>query len=277
MKAPIFDVSGIHGAPSTSGKNFGHSTAHTSQHGLWGGHGANGQHGTSAGTISLRLTTPPTTANIPQNVVLANPIDADVKLDGSIVCTAGRLQNMHTVLKIRSGELMAFLAAGGNGAHGGNGGDGENGGKGFMYGAFLVLSFNESIYKYALRTADRMQLDTVTVPMAVLVATEEMAVMQVQAVMLDLVEPFEFLFPKSTLISLRSVTAVPSIFLPEEGVQKENQGSEASFFRIILPRPLSEINLSIRRRRKGWRRRLAILEYKSRWFPWPKWCTWHRR
>jgi hypothetical protein len=209
MKAPIFDVSGVHGVPSTSGKNFSHSTAHTSQHGLWGGHGANGQHGTSGGTISLQLTTPPTTANIPKNVVLAKPIDADVKLDGSIVCTAGRLQNVHTVLKIKSGELMAFLAAGGNGAHGGNGGDGQNGGQGFMYGAFLVLSFNESISECAWRTADRMQLHTVTVPMAVLVATEEMAVTQVQAVMLDLEEPFKSLFPKPILISLLSVAVVP--------------------------------------------------------------------
>jgi len=234
MKAPIFDVSGIHGAPSTSGKNFGHSTARTSQHGLWGGHGANGQHGTSAGTISLRLTTPPTTANLPKNGVLANPIDADVKLDGSIVCTAGRLQNMHTVLKIKSGELMAFLAAGGNGAHGGSGGDGQNGGKGFMYGAFLVISFNESISEYAWRTVERMQLDTVTVLMAVMVATEEMAVTQVQAVMVDREEPFESLFPKPTLISLRSVAVVPSIFLPEEGVLRGNQGSEASLFRVIF-------------------------------------------
>jgi hypothetical protein len=106
----------------------------------------------------VRLTTPTTTANIPKNVVLANPIDADVKLDASFVCTAGRLQKMDTILKINSGESMCFLAAGGNGGHGGHGGDGQNGGKGFKYGAFLVLSFNESISEYAWRTGDRMQL-----------------------------------------------------------------------------------------------------------------------
>jgi hypothetical protein len=91
--------------------------------------------------------------------------------------------------------------------------------------------------------------------MAVLVVTEEMAVTRVKAVMVDLKEPFESLLPKPTLISLCSV--VPSSILAEKGVQQGNHGSEASLFRVILPRPLSEINFSIRLWRKGWGRRLV--------------------
>ena len=254
MKPPIFDVSGGHGAPGTSGKDGGSKSGY----GKRGGHGTSGQHGTSAGTISVRLTTPPTTANIPKNVVLANPIDADVKLSASIVCTAGQLQKMDTALKIKSGESMCFLAVGGNGGHGGHGGNGASGEKGSKYGAFLVLSFNESISEYAWRTADRMQLDTVMVLMVELVVPEEMAVTQVQAVMVDLEEPFESLFPKPILISLRSVTVVPSIIMVEEGVQQEHQEEEASLLRVILSRPLSEINFSIRPWRKRWARRLVI-------------------
>ena len=81
-----------------------------------------------------------------------------------------------------------------------------------------------------------MQLAPVMELMAVVVVTEEMAVMQVKAVMVDLEEPFEFLLQKPTLISLCSV--VPSIILVEEGVQQGNQGPEASLFKVILPRPL---------------------------------------
>ena len=61
-----------------------------------------------------------------------------------------------------------------------------------------------------------MQQDIVTVLMVALVATEEMAVTQVKAVMVDLEEPFECLFPKPTLISLCSM--VPPTILAEEGV-----------------------------------------------------------
>jgi len=253
MKPPIFDVSGGHGASGTSGKG-----GSSSRYGKSGDHGTSGQHGTSAGTISVRLTTPPTTAKIPKNVVLANPIDADVKLSASIVCTAGRLEKMDTALKIKSGESMCFLAVGGNGGHGGNGGNGGSGEAGHKYGGFLVLSFNESISEYAWRTVERMQLDTVAVLMAVMVAPEEMAVTQVRAVMVDLEEPFESLFPKPTLISLRSVRVVQLIILAERGVQQGNQGAEASLFRVILPRPLSEINFFIRLWRKRWARRLVI-------------------
>jgi hypothetical protein len=230
IKPPVFDLSGVHGASGTSGKDFGHYWASKAGDGRSGGHGTSGQDGTSAGTISVRLTTPTITANIPKNVVLANPIDADVKLSASIVCTAGRLQKMDNVLRINSGESMCFLAEGGNGGHGGNGGNGGHGGSGYRYGAFLVLPLNKSISEYAWRTGDRMQLDTVRVLMAVLVATEETAVTQVQAVMVDLEEPFESLFPKPTLISLHSVTVIPLIIAAEEEVQQENQESEASLF-----------------------------------------------
>jgi hypothetical protein len=103
--------------------------------------------------------------------------------------------------------------------------------------------------------------------MAILVATEEMAVTQVKAVMVDMEEPFESLLPKPTLISLSSVVVLPSIILVEEGVQQGNQGSEASLFRVILPRPLSEINFSIRHRRKGWGRRrlIHVFNKENRW------------
>ena len=46
-----------------------------------------------------------------------------------------------------------------------------------------------------------MQLKAITALMALLVATEEMVVTQVKALMVDLEEPFESLFPKMTLIS----------------------------------------------------------------------------
>ena len=213
IQPPIFDVSGAHGAPGTSGEDLGLTTAHLSQHGLRGGRGTIGQRGTPAGTISVQLATPTTTANIPKNIVLANPIDGDVKLDGSFVGTDGRLQKMDTVLKINSGESICLLARGGNGGDGGHGGNGQHGGKGFPYGAFFVRFFKKSISEYAWRTGDRMQLNTDTVLMAVLVATEEMAVTQLKVVMLDLEEPFESLFPKPTLIFLCSV--VPSIVLAE--------------------------------------------------------------
>ena len=107
-----------------------------------------------------------------------------------------------------------------------------------------------------MRTGERMQLQKKKLLMAVLVATGEMAVTQVKVVMVDLEDPFVFLFPKPTLISLCSM--VPTRILPEEGVQQGDQGSEASFFRIILSFPLSEINFSIRQWRKRWERWLVV-------------------
>ena len=50
-----------------------------------------------------------------------------------------------------------------------------------------------------------MQLFPMEVMMAVMVVTEEMAVTQVQAVMVDVEEGFESVLPKPTLISLCSV------------------------------------------------------------------------
>ena len=256
IEPPIFNVSGVSGASGTSGRDFTLSKASTSDNGRSGGDGTDGECGTSAGTIAVRFTTPTTTANIPKNVVLPNPIDADVNLDASIVCN-GKLQKMDTILKINLGELMSFLTLGGHGGNGGNGGNGERGGKGYRYDAFLVLSFNGSISEYAWRTGGRMQLVPVEVLMAVVVVTEEMAVTQVKAVMVDVEEGFESVLPKPTLISLCSV--VPSSILAEVGVQQGYQGSEASLFRVILPRPLSEINFSIRCWRSGWERWLVIL------------------
>jgi hypothetical protein len=244
FQPPIFDVSGVDGASGISGYCLGHSRASTGADGRNGGHGTNGKCGTPAGTINVRFTTPTTTANILENLVLPKPIDADVQLDASIVFCTGQVQKMDTILKIKSEKSMFFLALGGHGGKGGNGGDGEDGGHGYRYGAFLV-SFNESISEYAWRTGGRMQLDTVTVLMAVLVVTEEMAVTQVMAVMVDLEEPFKSLLPKPTLISLCSV--VPSSILSEGGVQQGHQGLEVNLFRVILPRPLSEINFPIRR------------------------------
>ncbi|KAF8814527.1 hypothetical protein BYT27DRAFT_7206095 [Phlegmacium glaucopus] len=130
MIIPIFDVSGVTGASGTSGTSRGHSRA-SGGDGLGGGHGTGGRCGTSAGTIAVRLTTPTTTANIPKNVVLPNPIDADVKLDASIVHTAGQLKKMDTILKIDSGGSMSFFTLGGHGGNGGNGGNGQHGGHGY--------------------------------------------------------------------------------------------------------------------------------------------------
>ena len=54
---------------------------------------------------------------------------------------------------------MCFLALGGQGGVR-NDDSGEHGGKRFRYGAFLVLSFNESISEYAWRTGGRIQVAT---------------------------------------------------------------------------------------------------------------------
>ena len=149
---PIFDVSGVDGASGISGKRQ-YSTASCGKHGLKGSHGTDGQCGTSAGTIKVRLTTPPTTtANIPKNVVLANPIDADVNLDASIVCTAGRLQKIDTIMTINSEKLMHFRALGGHGGDGGDGGYGQHGGNGLEYGTLTF--FNESISEYDWRIGE---------------------------------------------------------------------------------------------------------------------------
>lgn len=133
-----FDVSGVDGASGISRKRH-HSTASRGVRGLDGSHATDGQCGTSAGTIDLRLATPTTTANIPRNVILANPIDTDVKLDGTIVYSDGRLQNMDSILNVDSGKTMRFRALGGRGGDGGSGGYGEHGGEGLRYGPFLTF------------------------------------------------------------------------------------------------------------------------------------------
>ena len=107
-----------------------------------------------------------------------------------------------------------------------------------------------------------MQLKKNTGLMAVLVATGDMAVTQVKAVMVDLEDPFESRFPKSTLISLFYV--VLQSILAEEGAHRGIQGLEASLFNVILPRSLSKINFSIRYWRKGWGRRLDVHIQRTR-------------
>jgi hypothetical protein len=194
VTSPIFNVSGVNGASGTSGTRF-YTTASYGYNGVRGDHGTDGQHGTSAGTIAVRLATPITTANLPKKVVLANPIEVDVQLDASIVYSNGQRQKVDTILKLSLGESICFYAFGGNGGNGGHGGHGQHGGEGIRFGAFLVLYFNEPISEYAWRTGDGMQLDTVTAVMGVLEAMEEMAVTQVEAVMVDQEEPFESLFP----------------------------------------------------------------------------------
>ena len=137
---PIFDVSGSHGSPGTSGESLGDSTANMGQHGVRGGRGTIGQRGVNAGTISMQLSTCMSTAEIPPNLVLPDPIDADVKVDASFVSPDGRLQKMDTVMKVNSGELIRLLALGGSGGNGGHGGHGQHGGKGFRYGVSLLCS-----------------------------------------------------------------------------------------------------------------------------------------
>ena len=136
---PIFNVSGVNGASGRSGASGSSGTSYN-RHGQRGGDGIAGQCGTSAGTIAVRLTTL-TTTNIPKNEVLPTPVDADVKLEASIVC-AGQLQKMDKILRINSGESMCFHALGGHGGNGGNGGHGGHGANGSRYGAFPVFSFN---------------------------------------------------------------------------------------------------------------------------------------
>ena len=134
-KPLIFDVSGVDGASGISGVSY-RSVASRGHDGLWGGQGIDGNCGTSAGTISMQLSTPTTTSIIPKKVVLANPIDVDVKLDASIVSSSGELQKMDTLLNIKSGESMYFLALGGHGGNGGHGGHGQDGGEGYRHGTF---------------------------------------------------------------------------------------------------------------------------------------------
>ena len=146
----IFDVSGINGAPGASGIDYDYLPAPVDYDGSSGGHGETGQRGTSAGIIAMQLTTPISTANIPKNVILANPSDADVKLLVSNVDTADQPQNMDTIIKINSGESIYLHARGGNGGRGGDGGNGQDGGKGFRYSGFSRYSPSiESISEYA--------------------------------------------------------------------------------------------------------------------------------
>ena len=76
---------------------------------------------------------------------------------------------------------MRFCALGGHG--GGDGVDGQHGGEGFKYGAFLT--FLNIHFWIRLDNRGTKAIVSHKVLMALLVATEEMAVTQVKAVMVD--------------------------------------------------------------------------------------------
>jgi hypothetical protein len=167
-----FDVSGDDGATGPTGMSVNQFPPSLGQHGRDGQNGTEGQRGASGGTIAVRLSTPKwiatlnsysdgevksddyvsdhsisTTANIAIDRVLANPIDMEINLDGSI---GGR--KLDTLMVINAKESLSFVSLGGNGGNGGNGGHGQDGGNGFRYGAFLT--FNESIAEHAWRTVE---------------------------------------------------------------------------------------------------------------------------
>jgi hypothetical protein len=133
MVAPIFEVSGSDGSAGVAGIDRGHSKASPGNHGRRGGNGSQGLRGTAAGSIVLRLSTPESTALLPENVVLAHPIDIDVMIDANLVLPSGGSRRMDTILKMDAGESISLLAKGGDGGRGGDGGDGEHGGTGIRY------------------------------------------------------------------------------------------------------------------------------------------------
>jgi hypothetical protein len=192
MVAPIFDVSGNNGLSGGAGFDRGHSIAFRGEHGLRGGHGIPGQRGTAAGTISMEVSTPTSSSLLPRNVVLPRPIDADVKINASLVFPSGKSQRMDTILKVDAGESISLLAAGGNGGHGGDGGRGQDGGNGVR--CDLPLSFLRRflflIVTEKTQTGDMTQLSIETGLMVVLVGMEEMEEMLARAVMVHLVEWF---------------------------------------------------------------------------------------
>jgi hypothetical protein len=130
MPAPVFNVSGEDGAPGLAGVDWAYSTAQEGHHGRNGGHGRPGQDGTPAGTIAQQLLTPESTALIPQNVLLAQPVDADVQLATELVSSDGQARRVDTVLNVDAGEMIWLRANGGSGGRGGDGGGGEHGGVG---------------------------------------------------------------------------------------------------------------------------------------------------
>jgi hypothetical protein len=124
MPAPVFDVSGRDGAPGAKGTDWSQSRPH---HGRSGGHGGPGQHGTPAGTIIQRILTPEITALIPQNVLLAQPVDAYVQIETELLTTDGGARRKDGILKVDAGEMIWLRATGGAGGRGGDGGPGEQG------------------------------------------------------------------------------------------------------------------------------------------------------
>ena len=138
MPTPIFSVSGRDGSAGATGYGYGSSTAHVGHHGTSGGDGRAGEAGIPAGTITLQISSPEAVALLPHNVVLAQPLDADVMIECELVYPSGEAKRIDTILNVDSGEQIHMRAKGGDGGRGGDGGDGQNGGAGVPY-AFLFL------------------------------------------------------------------------------------------------------------------------------------------
>jgi hypothetical protein len=130
MPAPEFNVSGRDGNPGAAGIDRGFSIAAEGHHGRDGGNGSPGQNGTPAGTIKQQLLTPEKTALIPQNVLLAQPIEADVQIETELLFSSGEAHRVDTILNVDAGEMIWLRANGGSGGRGGDGGGGEQGGVG---------------------------------------------------------------------------------------------------------------------------------------------------
>jgi hypothetical protein len=130
------NVSGTHGLPGVAGADYSYFAALDGYHGIRGGDGLPGQPGTAAGVIKLQILTPESTARLPLNVVLEQPIDADVMIESEIITSDGETSRFNTIVKVDSDQVIQLLARGGDGGYGGNGGHGQDGGHGIRY---LVL------------------------------------------------------------------------------------------------------------------------------------------
>jgi hypothetical protein len=191
MPTPIFSVSGRDGSAGATGYGYGGSMAQVGQHGTSGSDGRAGEFGIPAGTITLQISSLEAAALLPHNVVLAQPLDADVMIEGELVYPSGEAQRIDTILKVDSGEQIHLRAKGGDGGRGGDGGNGQNGGAGvpyvFLISAWLPLLLNPC----GEQIADKMQLNSHTAPTVVLVEMEEMGEMPVVAVMVHLAEQYD--------------------------------------------------------------------------------------
>ena len=130
---PVFSVSGRDGSAGAAGIDRGLSTAAVGNHGLRGGHGMPGEFGIPAGNITMQLSSPTAIALLPYNVVLADPVDTDVLIEGELIFPNSQSSELDTILKLDAGEFISLKAKGGNGGRGGDGGNGQNGGVGVRY------------------------------------------------------------------------------------------------------------------------------------------------